>query len=455
MYTKSLIVLLLAAAAFGETVGRVSRVVAPDLYQLWGVSAAARLSGHTLGSPYTDLRSYWAVLGRHAEGSSDPRLRAVHKLWPGLNPVSAPLLFVAFALLPDDYAMAAIVFASLQALAFLAAMVLLGRLFRYDLFLFLCLAFILLRSYEPLSSDMRLGNVATLQFLVLAGLLALGRHLRRPDRPRHGAALDALFLAGLAVLALAKLNLGLVVVCLALSFLLSSERRAALGAVLAAAGAGSLCVLIPSAYFRTRAVWFDWYVYTFGPGQGLAGRTVEQGNYSTTRIIADLLGVSIVIPVLAVAAVLGVGVIVAASRARAGWKETLDRAARDPGSAMAIGITATMAMAPVMWLHYYVWSLIPALWVMHAGRSDSRLAGLGAASVVLSSGALNVLLVLGGLTSLVPSVMASSWIPLWAAILLYLAKVPAMVGPRATGRGGEGKTGRGPGRKLSVGVSRG
>jgi glycosyl transferase family 87 len=445
VYTRWLIVLLLAAAAFSETAGRVSRVVAPDLYQLWGVSAAARLSGHTLGSPYKDLPGYWVVLSRRAEGSSDPRLRAAHTLWPTLSPIAAPLLFVPFALLPGDYATAAILFAILQALAFLASMVLLGRLFRHDRFLLLCLAFILLRAYEPLSSDMRLGNVATLQFLVLGGLLALARHLRRPDQVRHRAALGALFLGGLAVLALAKLNLGLVVALLALSFLLSSERRAAVVAVAGAAGVSMIFVLVPCAYFRTWAVWLDWYAYTFGPGQGIAGRSVEQGNYSTTRIIADLSGAPIVIPVLAVAAVLGLSLIVATSRAPEGWKARLHRAARDPVSAAAIGITATMAIAPVMWLHYYVWSLIPALWLMHIGKNDARLGGLGAASVVLSAGGLNVLLVLGGLTSLVPPVMASSWIPLGAAIWLHLARAPGEeeeIGASAQdARGGPGTRG--------------
>src|SRR5262249_45114955 len=159
MALRWLIVLLLATAALTETVGRVSRTLAPDFYQLWGVPAAARLAGGSLGSPYRDLPGYWSVLSRHAEASSDAPRRAAHRLWPTLSPIAAPLLFVAFALLPGDYTTAVSVYAGLQALAFFGALLGLGRLFPLDRFLLVSLAFLLVRLYEPLASDMRLGNV--------------------------------------------------------------------------------------------------------------------------------------------------------------------------------------------------------------------------------------------------------------------------------------------------------
>ncbi|HEV8439370.1 MAG TPA: hypothetical protein VGT40_14865 [Methylomirabilota bacterium] len=413
-----LIVALLAMIAFSETLGRASRTVAPDFYQLWAVSAAVRADGVSLGSPYKDSRGYWAILTRQAETSADPRRKAVHKLWPNLSPVASPFLFVLFALLPADYTTAATLFASLQAVMFLAAVALLGHLFRFDRFVLACLALILVRAYEPLASDMRLGNIAAFQFIAVTGLLAVA--LANRVSPRR--ALGAVLVAGLALVAFAKLNLALVVVLMALQFLITSNRKAIVAAAVAAASACIVFALVPCGYFHGCGVWVDWYTQVVGPGKEIAGRSVEQGNYSTTRILADLFAVEATGPVVAVVTILVGSLLAAAYRAGRGWKGALAGALRDPGAAASIGITATMAASPLMWLHYYVWSLIPAFWLMRAGGADARVAALGAAAVLLSSGALNVLLALAGLVSLVPAVMAASWVPLWAGVVLQITR---------------------------------
>jgi hypothetical protein len=49
----------------------------------------------------------------------------------------------------------------------------------------------------------------------------------------------------------------------------------------------------------------------------------------------------------------------------------------------------------------------------------------------MASGALNIFLFLGGLEPLVPVVFALSWVPLWAAMLLDLARERGVGAQRA------------------------
>src|SRR5262249_49086609 len=154
-------------------------------------------------------------------------------------------------------------YAGLQAIAFLAALLALGRLLGLDRFLLLCLAFILLRAYEPLASDMRLGNVGALQLLALTGLLALAWHLSSGARARGQALLGAVFLTGLGMLALAKLNLALALLLMALSFVVSRDLRAVVVPAVVGIAASTALALVPCAYFGARGVWLDWYAYTF------------------------------------------------------------------------------------------------------------------------------------------------------------------------------------------------
>jgi hypothetical protein len=96
---------------------------------------------------------------------------------------------------------------------------------------------------------------------------------------------------------------------------------------------------------------------------------------------------------------------------------------------LAIGLVLTMAGSPLYWFHYYLLSLIPALWLLSAPASAKYLAGLAAAAVVMSSGMLAPLFWwLQQLDALPPSI-ALSWLPLWCAILLRITSPDALDRP--------------------------
>jgi len=87
-----------------------------------------------------------------------------------------------------------------------------------------------------------------------------------------------------------------------------------------------------------------------------------------------------------------VAVVAARARLTAAPRAIL-RAFDDPQLALAIGITATIALPPLVWYHYYVIMLIPGLWLLHASRESRAMELCGLAVLVLSSGLLNVLFV--------------------------------------------------------------
>jgi hypothetical protein len=107
--------------------------------------------------------------------------------------------------------------------------------------------------------------------------------------------------------------------------------------------------------------------------------------------------------------------------------------------ALAIGVVLTMASSPLYWFHYYVLSLIPALWLLSAPASAKYLAGLAATAVVMSSGMLLVLSWWLQWPNAMPPSIALSWLPLWCAILRRIAFPDAEAMPaRGTGPGKAG-----------------
>jgi len=105
--------------------------------------------------------------------------------------------------------------------------------------------------------------------------------------------------------------------------------------------------------------------------------------------------------------------------------------------ALGIGIVLSMATAPLYWLHYYVLLLIPALWLLSGPTSSAYVPGLAAGAVLMSSGIVEFVFRLLQWREAIPASIALSWLPLWGAILLPLARVFAFrsrrAGPRLTG----------------------
>ncbi|HXJ81549.1 MAG TPA: hypothetical protein VMS64_23065 [Candidatus Methylomirabilis sp.] len=406
------------------------RLPAIDFYQYWGVSAIRRLSDYTLGSPYRNARAYYASMADQAVHSDQPKLQAVHELMTTPGFTATPLLYMLFGAFPANYTRAVALFQTLQVILFLAGVFLLGMVYRYQAFPLFCLAVLLLLGSGPVFADLRVGNVGCFQFAALAVLLALADRLERSPR---ATVLGCVVLTGLVLLVLAKPNVALVAPVMAVHLWRARGGRflaiAAVPAALLGAAAGvSTCL-----YFQSWTVWHDWYTYIYGHNpRAMVGIPTIRGNYSTSRLLARWLHTDVWIVGAVLAAALGVSaiaVIAPTITARGGpyamLRAALERVLGNARLAMAIGITLTIALPPLVWFHYEVIALVPGLWLLNATLGSSYVPLSGLAALVLSSGLLNVVLLPLGWRDAAEVAVTFSWIPLWAGILLQIATASA------------------------------
>jgi hypothetical protein len=423
------IVLILLELVVAQSLNLFPRVPMIDFYQYWGVSAARRLVGETLGTPYTEAARYRAVLTENAARSGQSKIERIRP--PSFT--ATPFAYMLFAAFPADYTRAALLFHLLQILLFLAAVILLGRIYHYPLPLLVCLALLLVLGSGPLSSDLRLGNLGCVQLFALAALLVL------IDRVRHASRIagpGAVALSGLTLLALLKPSVMLVVAILALHLWLAHGSRFFAIAAGAALLSGAAAVITSCAYFGSCVVWREWYGVVFGADPYRLAVDPAGGNYSTTRLLSLWLNLDIfvVAALLAGAAIISMRAVMAASvNADAGPRASgLARVLGDPHVAMAIGVTATTALSPLYWYHYYLIVLIPGLWLLNASPARGYPALWGLAALVLSSGLLNVLFIPLGWTGAVAVGAALSWVPLWVGTLLRIYSPGLPVGSGAS-----------------------
>src|SRR5215469_7712867 len=181
-------VLVLVQLVVAQGISIFPRVSGIDFYGYWRVAAARRATDEALGAPYRNRRRYRDTLAQAAEGSDDARFREISRAGRRQQFTGSPLLYVVFAALPSNYSAALLLFQILQVLAFVAAIVILGIVYRYPPFSTLCLGLLLFLGSGSVFADLRVGNLGCLQLLSLAALLAVADRLRRDPR---------LFLGGL------------------------------------------------------------------------------------------------------------------------------------------------------------------------------------------------------------------------------------------------------------------
>ena len=424
----ALIVLILVQLVGGWSIGLFPRLTAIDFYQYWGVSAALRLSGYTLGGPYRNHEKYHAVLRDLAAQSDQPKLAAVSRAMPRPSFTATPFLYMLFGTFPADYTRAVGLFQTLQVVLFLTAVFLLGMIYRFQIFPLICLALLLLVSSGPLFADLRVGNLGSLQFAALTVVLVLADRLQYVAR---ATPLGCAVLAGLVLLVLAKPNVALVIPMMVVHLWQRRGNRFLAIAAVPAALLGAAAVVIPPVYFHSWTVWREWYDFVYAHNPSGLARPPTGGNYSTSLLLARWIHADVWMVAGVIAAVLSVSLIavVAVSmrtgRASAMLRRALEGVFGDVRLAMAIGITLTIALPPLVWYHYNVIALIPGLWLLNASSGSGYLRLCGLLALLLSSGFLNTLFLPLGWNGAAEIGAALSWVPLWAGILLRLASTGA------------------------------
>jgi len=339
-----LLALVVVALFFGRMqVGRTS--VGIDYYQYWAIVEATR--SLDVGNVYSDEESArigGELLRRATETEGAGRFQGAAEFRQVLTVNQSPFLYVALSpLISGDYE---VDFRSYNLLSLLlGAVSVLGLAALAGLAPIESAAVLLLvlAVYEPLFSDLRVGNVGLLQLAAL--VLYVWNQSRRASTPR-----DLLGGAVLGIAVMFKPTLAVVVAVLGISWLVVGDwrkcRDQAIGALAAVALSGALTGL----FFGRSRIWLEFLELLPFPD---AITPLSEGNWSPAAVLTDLTG-------LHLATVLLVGLL-----GLTGWllwrrRERLRATAAPDLLAVALGCLVLLLGSPLAWVHYYLLT-IPAL----------------------------------------------------------------------------------------------
>jgi len=358
-----LLALVLAGAGLVEAWDLGRRSAGLDFYQFWVVAQVA--GREDVPNVYGDearARVGEEFVQRSLTDEDSERRRVVARPWKVLEPTATPLLYTAFRPLSGgtyegDYR----AFRLLSLAACAAGLVAIARLLGHGSALALIVLAFVAHSFQPLKSDIRVGNVNEAQLGVIAACLWLSS---RDDRSRLQIAAGAL----LALLVVFKPNLLPLVPVLAVSWFLRGRRRKlALQAIGLAVGA-ALGALLPLLTFGTLQAWPDWFAYlTALPASKIPLRF---GNMGLARLLFEATDVDLA-PLLAAAALGAVLACLWLGRRR-GADDPPQPAAVEDTAALAAGCLVYLLSSPMVWLHYMLLALPAALVLLRENQGGGR-----------------------------------------------------------------------------------
>ena len=379
-----------------------------DFYHFWGVAHAKGENAAPLGSPWPDSSRYAKVLERSAKASADPLQRAAQRHRRELDLTSTPWTYAMFAAAPQGYERALRHFRVGGLILLLASLLILGhRWFGSGaggliLALLLCLCFI------PVRTDLRVGNTGLLVlafFMWSAMLLESAQESQIMKNLLQGLAF-ALVLLG--VLLKPTWWWVLIGVCFHLWNTRETERSRGLLWLCFAATMGFF--LLPIFYFADFGIWSAWLNSIILQGGSRLSYAVDQGNFSSLKLIARAMDSSWRLALLPTFGVM----VLPLFRYRRTPVEALKRF-EDPGFSLSVGITASLAFSPLCWVHYFLLLILPALNLARTRKWWTR--GIAMGSLILSAGLVDHWLAphAGG-RAVVPWLFGLSWLPLWWAL---------------------------------------
>jgi hypothetical protein len=251
-------------------------------------------------------------------------------------------------------------------------------------------------AFEPVTSDVRVGNVNLLQLGAIAAALLAGR--LRAGRGVAGGALAGV-LWGLAVTF--KPNVAFAVLLLGLGWL--AERRLArslalAGGVLAGAAVG---VLGGALTFGSLDVWSRWLAEL--PRLAERSYPLMRGNYGPAQLLLEQTGRELSGLLTAAFLLLAASAVVAGAlraRGQARWQGADAPFARDVARA-GLGLAVWLLAAPLVWLHYYALVVPLGLVLLRPAsgeRGPRRPIGIAVAVAGLAAVAAQPLASVAGLT---------------------------------------------------------
>jgi hypothetical protein len=376
--TRFLLCILMCVAG-AQAIRSVSASVGIDYYQFWAVGRDLVQRGNR--SVYGEASS--ARLGRRlakeAARGDDAALRQAGAWRGSLSATGTPLHYALVGQLSSpSYGSSLKTYRLTLVTCFCGSVLCFAWVFGLSLSSSLAALCLLLVGFEPLTADLRVGNVNCLQ---LAGL-GLYAWLRLRSRLRQRAVVAALWLGLLVAF---KPNLLALTAILSLQPLLRRSFRTFFRDLAASSAGVGLAVLLACFNWRSAHVWLDWLNASTVELAGWA--TVDQGNYAPLALLraySPTFG-----PVWLASALLGIAALGA-------WLQDPERAAEAPSATaseipwyLAIGCLAPVILTHLAWAHYFVLTLPALLFVTsrwngiafrppgNAGYSARRIARLG------------------------------------------------------------------------------
>ena len=340
---KTIAAFVVAAAALYFVPWRMGNLAAGiDFYQFWAGAQLARETPN-LYAPETRQGQYQTFQQRAFARDESNNLLVAARTRTEFEFFSTPFLYTTFALLPDRYDTALLLYRIVSLLAFAAGVVLLARAcgLSWSTGALILAAAALL--YEPLKSEVRVVNVNSVQLFVIA----LALYVRPP------MASGAL----LAVVTAFKPNLAPVLPLLLITRGLARDwtrlKLEAIGAIIGAAFA----VVVSSIYFRGFDAWLEW----LARARTLAATLLplDAGNVAPALRFASLS--------IFIAIAFSIVVLIRARRT---------------SFVVALGLLVYLLSATLVWLHYLILALPAAIALIGERSWIPRTAGIVAMSLV-------------------------------------------------------------------------
>jgi hypothetical protein len=358
-YRSSSLLLLLAlltCCALSQAYRTCATAVGIDFYQFWAVGRV--VARHESSDIYSEQGRVHLGSEFVAEASrtSSPVQRAAAAHRRVFDTTSTPFLYaVVGKLTTDDYATNLRWYRVLLIGCFALSVVGISRLLGHSTAVMLASLALLSMWFEPLASDLRVGNVSCIQLAGIAGYAGL--QLRLGWRFKDVA---AGFWLGLLVAF--KPNLALVAVLLLLGSIFARRWRASLEQAAAIAIGVGAAVGFSALAFGSLKVWFDWLdALQRVPDSAI---TVDVGNFAPSVLLHDQCGRStwVVVGLAAVGAV-ALGSYFRRRTAVFPAASVLSGEAYHVIWLIALGCLGLVLVPHLAWLHYFVLT-VPALLVV-------------------------------------------------------------------------------------------
>ena len=434
---NSKISILIAAMAFTLAYGEfLWRATAPgvDFYHYWALIKVKSVLDKDIGSPYLEQDQYARCLKAHTAKSSSPLLKKVNKIRSKLDVTGTPLQYSVFVILPLDYNLAIFLFRITQALVFIGTIVLLGTHFKTNVLSSFSFAFLLFVVYEPISQDLWVGNLNAIQLAFLTTIVLFAEKIQSISTSRNKILPSILFTGGLLFFALLKPNYVLIPLIMLAFLWRNIGTRLFISTSIAGGTLGLVTAIIPCFLFNTPWIWLDWWTQL----QKLKNINtiflypISSGNFSTPLMLSKQfnLGSGYCLAIMCAFIILSL-ILALTIPFNNNTKEMIERFRKkvscilqSPFLCLSIALTITLAISPLVWIHYLVVLLLPALWMILDKKFGETVGILASISVVMASGILLRILTLHSniWLSKAPYMFGLAWIPLWIGILIIITK---------------------------------